>query len=503
MKNKVSKQIDWFQTLVPILSIVALVGLSLRNPQKYTATVQEIRFFLGDKLGWFYILLGIVTFSMSLYLAFSKYGKIRLGTGKSSRYPNWQWGIMIFTSTMSADIIFYALVEWSMYIKESFIQHKAGGVGLWSLTYSLFHWGPIAWSFYIVLAVAFAFMIHVRKCDKQKFSEALRPLLGNRVDGIWGMAVNLVVIFALLAGTATTFSVSMPLLSGALSQVFHIQNSAGLAIVILLIIVSVYTTMVLLGMKAMARLSSVCSLLFGILLAFFFFGGNQSLYILDNGIAAVGNLIQHFAGMTSWTAPLSRNSFTQKWTIYYWSYWMVWCTATPFFIASISGGRTIKELIFGAYTWGLSGTSLAFIVLSNYGLGQYLQKNIKLDKLIDKGDAYVDIGLKIINTLPWHNLVLLILVLTMIGMYATVFESITMVVSTYSYKSLSNGSLPDRKIRAFWAITFIILPIALIFMQQSIYALQSLAIISAFPIGVIIILVMISFFKDAKVYLSK
>lgn len=502
MKNKLVKQIDWLQTLLPLISIALLVIVFLLYPQKSTQVLHAIRSELGNKFGWLYILLGIGMFTTTLVVAFSKYGQIVLGSKKAPIYGNVKWGMMIFTSTMSADIIFYALTEWTMYAREQFIQEKVGGVGLWTLTYSLFHWGPIAWSFYIILAVAFAFMIHVRKKDKQKFSEAVRPLLGNKVDGVWGKLINLIAIFALIAGTATTFSVSMPLLSAALSKVFGFHDSSFLAVIILLIIATIYTVNVLLGMDAISRLASYCVVLFLLLLGFVFLCGGKELFILNNGIEAIGNLIQNFIGMATWTDSLKTSHFVENWTIYYWAYWLVWCTATPFFIATISKGRTIKNMILGAYSWGLSGTALAFIVLSNYGLGKYLLDGLTVEQLINKGNSYIEIAIKVLDTLPAHNIVLMLLILTMMGMYATVFESITMVVSFYSYKELSEGQLPDRRIRAFWAITFIILPLALIFMKQSIYSLQSVAIIFAFPISIIVLLVVVSFFKDAKKYLN-
>ncbi|EKW98850.1 BCCT family transporter [Ligilactobacillus saerimneri] len=503
MKNSFAKRIDWIQTLVPLGSVATLVTIFLLYPQKSTYFLQSLRVSVGEHFGWYYILLGMGIFITTLIIAFSRYGEIRLGNDSKPKYSNIQWGMMIFTSTMSADIIFYALTEWTMYAREHFIQQKSGGLGVWTLSYSLFHWGPIAWSFYIVLAVAFAFMIHVRQKNRQKFSEAVRPLLGQKTDGLIGKLINLVAIFALIAGTATTFSISMPLLSAALSKILGITDSVYLSVGVLLAIALVYTVNVLLGMKAISRLSSYCVILFLILIGYFFFAGGKEIYILDNGVAALGNLVQNFIGMATWTDPLRQSNFVQNWTIYYWSYWLVWCTATPFFIATISKGRTIKNLILGAYGWGLSGTALAFVTLSNYGLGKYLQDGLVIYKLIDKGNSYVEIAMKVLETLPFHNVILLILILTMMGMYATVFESITMVVSTYSYKELKVDELPDRKIRAFWAITFIILPITLLFMKQSIYSLQSVAIIFAFPISVVVLMIVTSFFKDGKKYLDE
>ena len=92
---------------------------------------------------------------------------------------------------------------------------------------------------------------------------------------------------------------------------------------------------------------------------------------------------------------------------------------------------------------------------------------------------------------------------TMIAFYSTTFDSITMVVSSYSYKKLSVDTEPDKRIRTFWAIMFILFPIALIFSENSMYNLQSVSLIAAFPIGFIIVLIVVSFFKDAKKYLKE
>lgn len=201
-------------------------------------------FSLGNDFGLYYIILGVGAVAVSIYIAFSRYGKIKLGNIEKPIYGDFKWGAMIFTSTMAADILFYSLCEWMLYGNDPYIT-EMGGMQKWAPTYCLFHWGPIAWSFYIVLAVAFGFMIHVRGRDKQKFSEACRPILGKLVDGWCGKLIDLLAVIALLAGTATTFSVSCPLLSAAISQVFHIPNTVVLTVLLLIVIAFVYTMTVM------------------------------------------------------------------------------------------------------------------------------------------------------------------------------------------------------------------------------------------------------------------
>lgn len=255
------KQIDWVSTLVPLGGVVILGIIFLLRPEQSALVLDSIRNIFGDDFGIYYALLGTGMLITSLYIAFSRFGNIKLGDIEKPQYSSFSWGSMIFTSTMAADILFYSLCEWALYASEPHIE-SMGGIQTWASTYPLFHWGPIAWSFYIILAVAFGFMLHVRKRDKQKFSEACRPILGKYVDGFWGKIIDLIAIFALIAGTATTFSLATPLLSSAISSVLGLPASTGMTIMVLLLIAAVYTIAVWFGMHGISKLASYCSYLF-------------------------------------------------------------------------------------------------------------------------------------------------------------------------------------------------------------------------------------------------
>ncbi|PWT68020.1 carnitine transporter, partial [Limosilactobacillus reuteri] len=207
------------------------------------------------------------------------------------------------------------------------------------------------------------------------------------------------------------------------------------------------------------------------------------------------NLIVHFPQMFFIT---ENNSFTQKWTIYYWSYWMVWCVATPFFIGSISKGRTIRNLILGGYAWGLAGTYLSFIILGTFGISHQLDGIFYATQQITDGKNYADVIVKLLQTLPQYKIALVLLILAMIGLYSTVFDSITMVISKYSYKSLSLEKDPSRTVRGFWAIVFMILPVTLLFNNDSVYDVQSVAVIAAVPTGLVMLLIILSFWKELR-----
>ena len=182
---------------------------------------------------------------------------------------------------------------------------------------------------------------------------------------------------------------------------------------------------------------------------------------------------------------------------------MVWCVAAPFFIGQISKGRTIRQTILGGYVFGVGSTIISFVVLGNYSLG--LQVSNKFDFISQyksTGDLYSMI-IEIVKTLPLAPLILVLILITMIAFYATSFDSIAYTASCYSYHRLDESEHPDKAIQLLWCILLIVLPIALVFSESSMNNLQSVSIIAALPIGIIMILIIISFFKDASNYLKE
>lgn len=488
-------RIDWGKTIVPFIGMAVLCLLFILTPDASKHILESIRHFIGDDCGLYYAILGVGVFGLTIWVAFSKYGKVRLGSQERPQYGDFMWGAMIFTSALAADILFYSLCEWAMYASDSHVK-SMGEMQLWAPTFPLFHWGPIAWCFHIMLAVCFGFMMHVRKRNRQCFSEACRPLFGKKMDGLLGKVIDIIAILAMLAGIATTFSLATPLLSAAICKVLGISNSIGLTIVILIVIAFIYTLAVLFGMKGISKLAKWCMYFFFAFLAYVLFLGGETRFILETGFQSLGNLAQNFFGLATYMDPLRENSFPQNWTLYYWAYWMAWTIGTPFFIGLISKGRTIKNTILGGYGWALAGTFTSFIILGNYGLAQQMRHGLDVVGFIDNGGTYYDAILRILGTLPLPEVAMTLLVVTMVMFYATSFDTLTMIAASYSYKYISPEEEPAKAVRTFWALMFILLPIGLIFSENSMYGLQSVSIIAAFPVGIVIVLMIVSFFRD-------
>ena len=503
MKNN-KKQIDWMITIVPLAVIVGLCILFFFMPEDSNVILSKIRFFFGDTLGSYYLIIGLGIFFLSIYIAMSKYGDIVLGDKHDKpKYSFFAWGAMMFTCGLAADILFYSFSEWVLYATDFHIT-ELGKMEDWAGVFPLFHWSFIPWAFYLVLAVSFGFMLHVRKTNKQKYSEACRPLLGKYTDLFPGRLIDLLAVFALLAGTATTFSVATPLMAAIITEIFNVEISRTLInIIILLITCLVYTYSLLHGFKGISVLANICIYLFFGMLAYVFLFGGQTRYIVESGLSSLGLMLQNFIGLATYTDPLRTSSFPQNWTIYYWAYWMVWCVAAPFFIGNISKGRTVRQTILGGYVFGVGSTLLSFIILGNYSMG------LQMDKINDfvmmynqTGDLYGMI-VEMIKTMPLSSIVMIVTLITMIAFYATSFDSIAYTASCYSYKKLDENEQPNKMVQLLWCVLLILLPIALLFAGSSMNNLQSVSIVAAFPIGFVITFIVFSFLKDAKNYMKK
>ena len=178
-------KIDWMITLIPMIIVVALSVIFFVLPTQASNVLGQVRFFFGDTFGIYYLIIGFSVLIVALVLAFSKYGKIVLGKpNEKPKYSFFVWGAMMFTCGLAADILFYSFAEWVMYATNDHIIElggsEANAIQEWAGVFPQFHWSFIPWAFYLVLAVAFGFMLHVRKRTKQKYSEACRPLLDRK-----------------------------------------------------------------------------------------------------------------------------------------------------------------------------------------------------------------------------------------------------------------------------------------------------------------------------------
>ena len=211
----------------------------------------------------------------------------------------------------------------------------------------------------------------------------------------------------------------------------------------------VYTFSVVRGMKGVMKLASSCVYLFFALLAYVFLAGGETRYIVETGFSAVGTLIQNFFTLATFTDPLRTTSFPQTWTMFYWAYWMVWAVAAPFFIGSISKGRTVKQTILGGYVFGLGGTfapiadftllETAVTVARKLGIEPHVGSLLSSDVFYNKAG----------NTLDWGKMGVLAVEMESAALYCNAAEAgkRALAICTISDSLITGEELPaaDRQ----------------------------------------------------------
>lgn len=486
-KDKLKFDVSLLSAVVSLI-VLMFVFIACFN-SSFVEAVNALNYFLTYKLGFYYVILGAGFMLTLLIIAFSKYGSIKIGGLEAKKeHSNFAWSAMIFTSTMAADILFFSLHEWVYYYDSYSSTYLAGqSVNQVASTYPLFHWGIIPWSFYLLPATAYAYLQYNRGKDCYKLSQAVQPLVRNR---ILLKGIDILGVVGLLIAVSTTFSLATPLLASAIAELLHLSVSSSLVIGLIILMGVIYCVGTLFNVKGISLLARFSYLSVGSLLILVLFSGD-TLFIVEQGIASLGNLIQNQLGMSFYFSP---DGFTRDWTIFYWAYWVAWSIATPFFIAKISKGRTIREMLIGGLGAGLSGTFTSFIILGNAGLAlQSSGQDIVQDFYAGLISA-PQLILRILSLLPNTNLILILLAVSMIMLYVSTLDSIIYVISRYSYLNL--GDLESSKaVKVIWSALFMMLPVALVYRDSTMDTLKTLSIVLAFPMSMILILVVVNFVR--------
>src|SRR5699024_10448693 len=131
-------------------------------------------------------------------------------------------------------------------------------------------------------------------------------------------------------------------------------------------------------------------------------------------LQGIGEMLDQFLSRSTWTDPARTSGVAQDYTIFYWSYWIAWAVATPLFIAKISKGRTIRQLILGGLTAGLLGTFMSFIILGGTGMNAQVSGTLDVMAMMNNGAAASDIIVAIIRTLPISEVIIVLLIISMV-----------------------------------------------------------------------------------------
>ena len=325
----------------------------------------ELSTSLLNNMKWF-ILLSITAICFFLiYIMFSRYGEIKLGNDSDKpEYSNFAWLSMLFSCAMGVGLVFWGVAEpINHYISNPFTKSLTDDAASMALQLTFFHWGLHAWSVYCIAALAIGYFSY-RKGLPFSIRSVLHPLIGDRINGPIGNIVDILVIVITTFGISQTLAIGVLQINTGLNKVFGIQISVTAQFIIMIALSSLATISVVRGIgTGMRRLSELNILLSIVLIIILMFVG-PARYITNSYLEGLGNYSSHFISMSLWSNTQADSQWQNWWTAFYWLWWSTWAPFVGMFIAKISKGRSIRQLISGVL---IVPTLVTFMWMSVFG----------------------------------------------------------------------------------------------------------------------------------------
>lgn len=492
-KARIDSTIFWASIVV----IVAVTVLLVLNKSTAQPILDNVMTAITYKMDWAFQFLTIGLFILLIWLAFSRYGSIKLGEGKPE-FSTFSWGTMLFTAGMGTSIMYWSMMEPLYYFTGPpfGIEPESNEAAEWALTYGLFHWGISAWSLYAFPTVVIAYSYFIKKRPSLKMSVALSGALGKYADGWLGKLIDILVIWSLVGGLGTSLGLGVPMVSAVVGAIFGLEQSLTLDAIIVICITIIYSASAYLGLhKGIRRLSDL-NVYLALALAIFVFIAGPTLFILTYFTNSFGMMIQNFAMMSFYTDPISKGGFPQGWTVFYWAWFAATAPFMGLFVARISKGRTLRQLITHMLLWGSIGGWLYFMVFGGYTMNLQLQNIVPVkDILADSGGPAAVVA--ILQSLPLSAIVLVFFVVLAVIFLSTSMDSATYILSAIATKELNEGQEPARWHRMVWGIILAAISISLLLIG-GLRVIQTSAVVVSIPIYVFYLLLIVSLLKWLK-----
>ncbi|MFC0522967.1 BCCT family transporter [Pontibacillus salicampi] len=461
-------------------------------PEQLLTTMMSIRNGVLDQFGWFYQLAATFMLVISIIIAFSKFGKIKLGKEKDKpEYGTITWFAMLFSAGMGIGLLFYGLSEpVTHYANPPVGEAQTIDSAKQGLKYSYLHWGLHAWAIYAIVALALAYF-KFKKDMPGLMSATLIPLFGDRMKGKAGYVVDIIAVFATLFGVAISLGVGAKQINGGLNYMWGIPNSFPVQLIIMGVTAVLFIYSAATGLSKGIKYLSNTNLILAVLLFFAFLILGPTQFVLETFSTTLGAYVQDVARMGLRFAPFTEenNQWVKDWTIFYWAWWISWTPFVSTFIARVSKGRTVREFLVAVIIAPTLVCTLWFGVFG--GAGLYFDFVQGLDVA---GQSLETSLFYVFDQLPLSGLLSIIAIILIMTFFVTSGDSATFVLGMQT----SNGSLnPPFFVKFSWGI--ILTAIAAILLGAGgLDALQAAAIISGLPLAIILLLMIASLLKSFR-----
>ena len=493
-------RIDWlsFGTVITLILVVCIPLAA--SPEAGGKIIQDSYTFIASRFGVFYLFGVLAMFGLLAWLAFGRYGNVKLGDAESKpEFTTWSWIAMLFSAGVGAGLLYWATIEWGYYYASPpyGVAPKSASAAEWAASYGLFHWGLSAWAIYCFPTLAIAYPYYVKKVPYLRLSTACHELLGEKAEtGYRGRLIDFFFIVSLVGGTGTSLGLSTPMISAAVAELFSIETGFGLDLTMVLFCVGMFAISVYLGLEKGIKNLSNFNIIAALLLLGFILVVGPTIFLIKMSVDSLGFMVHNFFRMSTWTDPIQNSGFVEDWTVFYWAWWIAYGPFVGLFVTRISMGRTFRQVILGMLVFGSLGGWLFFMILGNYSMYLELHNLLPvLDILHQQGAPRMIVS--VLLTLPLKNLVLALFCIVSLIFVATTYDSASYTIASVASYKLAPGDHPARWHRVFWALALAVLPVTLMFIG-GLQEIKLGVLVVSLPILVNSVLMVISLLKSLK-----
>jgi len=479
-----------------ILMVVALVGGAFFT-DSVAAALSAARAVVNPFLEWYYVLVVALLLIFMIWLGGGRYKNVRLGhDNEQPEFAFFSWVAMLFAAGTGVGILFWAVAQPIMQFQGNpFVpEGMTADAAQVAMRLTFFHWGLNGWAIFSFVALVLAYFAY-RRDMPLTIRSGLKPLLGSKVNGAAGDAVDTLAAFATVFGIATTLGLGVQQMNSGLAEVFGLESSLALQLIVTFGIMTIATVSVVSGVKRGVRLLSELNfwLSIGVVAFLVLFGPTQ--YLIGLTIESAGGYITHLLSMTFYTNATHDDGWQAEWTVFFWGWWLAWSPFVGMFIARISRGRTFREFVAGVL---LVPTVITMVWLGLFGgtaLYQELFGEGGISEAVNEDVAralFVTIESLGLGTL---GLVVSFALIVLIGTYLiTSANAGTLVINTI----LSGGDPePPTAHRILWGVILALLT-AVLLVAGGLETLQSAVIMAALPFSVIVLGMMLGLISSLR-----
>lgn len=476
-----------------LLAFVAWAGFS---PTSLNGAMTSAIDWAANTVGWSYLLVSLGCVALLVYLAASRFGRIRLGGDhEKPEFSTWAWLAMILSAVMGVGLISYGVAEpISHFAAPPHGLAEPGTVeaAVTAMQYSYFDWGPHAWAVFGVFGLAIAYSTH-RKGNTGLVSPMLRPVFGDRVDGWLGNVIDVFAIIATLFGTTTSLGLGASQITEGLNRVLGLPTDMVIQILIIAVITVIFTLSALSGVNKGIKYISQITALLAVALAVFVLVTGPTNFISNLFVRSIGAYAGGFLD-TSLITPLTADdtAWMQWWTYFMMAWWLSWGAFVGVFLAKISRGRTVRQftlgvmvvpsLVFFAWFTIFGGSAIKFDLDGDGSIGAAAAENVN--------SAFFEM----LSHLPLVPITSVVAIILVVLFFISGADANTFVLSMLS----SRGALePSRLVLGTWGAVTGVCAVVLLLMG-GLAALQQAAMLSALPFTVILALLGYSLVKQLR-----